>query len=133
MTSTIKISAVISCLALLLAASCTLFFISRPAGDIPSSASQQALFADAPGSPVAVQARAIRSVGRCIASLISATRTGVSAAAIHVPAIQSCEVTAAAEADATLAMVSVRVFRRRSSSRSAERVAGGMRTRQGSD
>jgi hypothetical protein len=41
----------------------------------------------------------------------------VSAAAIQVPAIQSCEVTAAAEADATLAIVSVRVFRRRSSSR----------------
>ena len=35
-----------------------------------------------------VHARAIRSVGLCIASLISATRTGVSAAAIHVPAIQ---------------------------------------------
>ena len=57
----------------------------------------------------------------------------MSAAAIHVPAIQSCEVTAAAEADATLAIVSVRVFMRRSSSRSAERVAGGMRTGQGSD
>ena len=71
-----------------------------------------------------VHARAIRSVGRCIASLISATRTGVSAAAIHVPAIQSCEVTAAAEADATLAIVSVRMFRRRSSSRSAERAGG---------
>jgi Zn-dependent alcohol dehydrogenase len=57
----------------------------------------------------------------------------VSAAATQVPAIHSCEVTAAAEADATLAIVSVRVFRRRSSSRSAERVAGGMRTGQGSD
>ena len=67
-----------------------------------------------------VQARAMRSVGRCIASLIRATRTGVSAAAIHVPAIQSYEVTAAADADATLAIVSVRVFRRRSSSRSTE-------------
>jgi protease I len=50
----------------------------------------------------------------------------VNAAAIQVPAIHSCEVTAAAVADATLAIVSVRVFRRRSSSRSAER-AGGMR------
>ena len=80
-----------------------------------------------------VQARAIRSVGRCSASLTSVTRTGVNAAAIQVPAIHSCEVTAAAEADATLAIVSVRVFRRRSSSRSAERGAGGMRTGQGSD
>ena len=80
-----------------------------------------------------VQARAIRSVGRCSASLSSVTRTGVSAAATHVPAIHNCEVTAAAEADATLAIVSVRVLRRRSSSRSGERVAGGMRTRQGSD
>ena len=49
----------------------------------------------------------------------------MSAAAIQVPAIQSCEVTAAAVADATLAIVSVRVLRRRSSSRSTERVAGG--------
>ena len=69
------------------------------------------------GSRSAVHARATRSVGRWSASEISATRTGVSAAAIHVPAIQSCEVTAAAEADATLAIVSVREFRRRSSSR----------------
>jgi protease I len=74
----------------------------------------------------AVHARATRSVGRWSASLISATSTGVNAAAIHVPAIHSCEVTAAAVADATLAIVSVRVLRRRSSSRSAER-AGGMR------
>jgi hypothetical protein len=37
-----------------------------------------------------------------------------------VPAIQSCEVQAAAVADAMLAIVSVRVFRRRSSSRSTE-------------
>ena len=51
----------------------------------------------------------------------------MNAAAIQVPWIQSCEVTAAAEADATLAIVSVRVLMRRSSSRSAERVAGGMR------
>jgi hypothetical protein len=54
-TSTIKTPAIISCVALLLAASCTLFFISRRSGDAPSSAAQQALFADAPGSPVAVQ------------------------------------------------------------------------------
>src|SRR4029453_10153228 len=80
-----------------------------------------------------VHARAIRSVGRWTASLISATRTGVTAAATHVPAIQSCEVTAAAVADATLAIASVRVFTRRSSSRSTELAGGGMRTGQGSE
>lgn len=48
------------------------------------------------------------------------------AAAIQVPAIQSCEVTAAAVADAALAMTSVLTFRRRSSARS--RVGGGEAT-----
>ena len=66
----------------------------------------------------AVQAREIRSAGRFRSSLTSATRTGVVAAAIQVPAIQSCEVTAAAVADAALAITSVRMLWRRSSSRS---------------
>ncbi len=66
----------------------------------------------------AVQARTIRSAGRFSSSLTSATRTGVTAAAIQVPAIHSCEVTAAAEADAALAITSVRMLWRRSSSRS---------------
>ena len=69
----------------------------------------------------AVQARAILSAGRLISSLTSATRTGVIAAAIQVPAIQSCETAAAAEADAALAITSVRMLWRRSSSRSAAR------------
>ena len=42
----------------------------------------------------------------------------MTAAAIQVPAIQSCEVTAAAVADAALAIASVRMLWRRSSSRS---------------
>ena len=42
-------------LALLLTVSWTSFFISCPAGDAPSNASQQSLFANAPGSPVSLQ------------------------------------------------------------------------------
>jgi len=56
MNSVIKIPAAISRfggLTLLLVASS--HFISCPSGDIPSNTSEQALFADAPGSPVAVQ------------------------------------------------------------------------------
>src|SRR5919108_3741927 len=64
-----------------------------------------------------VSACAIRSVGRPSNSLSSVTSIGVTAAATQVPAIQSCEVTAAAVADATLAIASVRRLRRRSSSR----------------
>ena len=67
-----------------------------------------------PPSPSAghspVQARASLLVGRWSASLTRATITRVAAAAIHVPAIQSCEVTAAAAADATLAIVRVRML-----------------------
>ena len=63
----------------------------------------------------------MRSVGRCSASLRTVTSTGVTAAAIQVPAIQSCEVTAAAVADAMLAIASVRVLMPRSSSRSTVR------------
>lgn len=58
MTSAVKIPATISRVArltLLLAASWTSFFISCPPGNTPSNASQQSLFANAPGSPVAVQ------------------------------------------------------------------------------
>ena len=58
MTSVIKIPATISYLArlvLLLVASGSSFFISCPAGSIPSTASQQSLFTNAPGSPVTVQ------------------------------------------------------------------------------
>ena len=58
MTSNIKIPTTISRfgrLTLLLAASWTSVFISCPSGDIPSDASQQPLFANAPGSPVTVQ------------------------------------------------------------------------------
>src|SRR4026209_1922996 len=58
MTSVIKIPATISRfgrLTLLLAASCTSFFISCPSGNTFSTASQQSLFANAPGSPVSVQ------------------------------------------------------------------------------
>lgn len=43
-------------LTLLLAAFSTWFVISCPSGNVPSSASQQSLFANAPGSPVSVQA-----------------------------------------------------------------------------
>src|SRR6185369_451592 len=56
MNSVIKIQAAISRfggLTLLLVASS--HFISCPSGDIPSNTSEQALFADAQGSPVAVQ------------------------------------------------------------------------------
>jgi len=58
MTSVIKIPATISRfgrLSLLLAVSCTSFFISCPSGNTLSTASQQPLFANAPGSPVSVQ------------------------------------------------------------------------------
>jgi monoamine oxidase len=68
-----------------------------------------------------VKLLAIRSVGRFSSSLTSETITGVIAAAIQVPAIQSCEVRRAAAADAELAITSVRMLRRRSSSRSAVR------------
>ena len=71
----------------------------------------------APAGRSSMPARSAPSAG-ARASLISATRTGVSAAANHVPWIQSCEVTAAAVADAALAITRVRKFRRRSSSRS---------------
>lgn len=52
MTSVIKIPAIVTRLTLLLAAS---FFISCPSSNVPSNASQQLLFANAPGSPVSVQ------------------------------------------------------------------------------
>lgn len=58
MTSAIKIPTTFSRvarLALLLTASWTAFFISCPSGEAPSIASQQSLFAHAPGSPVAVE------------------------------------------------------------------------------
>lgn len=58
MTSVAKIPAAISRVArltLLLAASSTSFFISCPSSNTPSNPSQQALFANASGSPVAVQ------------------------------------------------------------------------------
>ena len=58
MTSVAKIPTIISRIArvsLLLTASWTAFFTSCPSGETPSNASQQALFANAPGSPVAVQ------------------------------------------------------------------------------
>jgi hypothetical protein len=48
---------------------------------------------------------------------MSATITGVIAAAIGVPEVQNWEVTIAAMADAALAMASVRIDTRRSSSR----------------
>ena len=47
---------------------------------------------------------AIASVGRCSSSLTIVTITGVSAAAIGVPAIQNCEMTSAATSEAVLAM-----------------------------
>ena len=68
-----------------------------------------------------VKLRAIRSVGRLSISLTSDTITGVIAAAIQVPAVESCEVRRAAAAEAALAIARVRMFRRRSSSRSAVR------------
>ena len=52
MTSVIKIPAIVTRLTLLLAAS---FFISCPSSNVPSNASEQSLFANAPGSPVSVQ------------------------------------------------------------------------------
>ncbi|HKY29090.1 MAG TPA: VCBS repeat-containing protein [Pyrinomonadaceae bacterium] len=58
MSSAIKIPGTISRfgqLALLLTASWTSFFIACPPGNTPSSQSQQSLFVNAPGSPVAVQ------------------------------------------------------------------------------
>ena len=69
-----------------------------------------------------VQTFAIFSVGRLSSSLSRATSTGVTAAAIQVPRIHSCEVMAAADAEAALAITSVRMFRRRSSSRASVRV-----------
>ena len=54
MTSIIKIPASISRLILLLAAS-SISFLSCFSGNTPSNASQQSLFANAPGSPVAVE------------------------------------------------------------------------------
>src|SRR5829696_1657267 len=56
--STAKIPATISRigrLTLLVAASWTSLFISCPAGNSPSNASQQSLFTNAPGSPISVQ------------------------------------------------------------------------------
>jgi hypothetical protein len=53
MTSVVKILASVSRLSLLLAVSGSAFFIA--CGDTPSTASQQSLFANAPGSPVSVQ------------------------------------------------------------------------------
>ena len=70
----------------------------------------------------------MRSVGRCSSSLTRATSTGVIAAAIQVPAIQSREVTSAAVAEAALAMTSVRKLRRRSSSRDCAGVRSSTRT-----
>ena len=67
----------------------------------------------------------MRSLGRFSSSLTNATITGVIAAAIHVPLIQSCEVTAAADAEAALAITSVRAFSRRWRSSSLSRVRGG--------
>lgn len=58
MTSVAKIPASISRLGrltLLLTASWTSFFVSCPSGNVPSDASQQSLFVNAPGSPVSVQ------------------------------------------------------------------------------
>jgi hypothetical protein len=58
MTSVVKIPATISRfgqLSLLLAASWISLFISCPSGNSPSTASQQSLFTNAPGSPVSVQ------------------------------------------------------------------------------
>src|ERR1043165_10262709 len=54
MTSIIKIPASIGGLILLLGAS-SISFLSCASGNAPSNASQQPLFANAPGSPVAVQ------------------------------------------------------------------------------
>jgi hypothetical protein len=53
MTSVVKMSASVSRLSLLLAVSWSATFIA--CGDTPSTASQQSLFANAPGSPVSVQ------------------------------------------------------------------------------
>jgi VCBS repeat protein len=58
MTSVVKIPATVgrfALLTLLLAASWIPFFVSCPSGNIPSNASQQSLFTNAPGSPVSVQ------------------------------------------------------------------------------
>jgi hypothetical protein len=52
----------------------------------------------------------MRSVGRFRSSLTSVTSTGVIAAAIQVPAIQSCETRRAAVAEAALATTSVRML-----------------------
>lgn len=52
MSSVVTLPASVSRLILLLAAS---LFVSCPAGEVPSNASQQRLFANAPGAPVAVQ------------------------------------------------------------------------------
>jgi hypothetical protein len=70
-----------------------------------------------------VTRRATASVGLCSSSLTTDTITGVIAAAIQVPWTQNCEVTTAAAADATLAIPSVLIDRRRCSSR--VRVRGG--------
>ena len=55
MTSVVKIPPGVSRLILLLAALWASFFVSCPSGNAPSNASQQPLFANAPGSPVSVQ------------------------------------------------------------------------------
>ncbi len=80
-----------------------------------------------------VSTRPMRSVGRCSSSLTSATITGVSAAAIQVPANQSWDVTSAAQAAAVLAIASVRTFSRRSCSRSLCGDCEGMPAHQGSE
>src|ERR687896_1615903 len=90
-----------------------------PAGRPAPAAAASEPAPSEPRSPVKLLA--IRSVGRCSSSLTSDTITGVIAAAIQVPAIQSCEVRRAAAADAALAITSVRRLTRRSSSRSAVR------------
>ena len=64
-----------------------------------------------------VTRRAIASVGRFRSSLTIVTITGVSAAAMGVPAIQNREVISAAASEATLAMTSVLSCTRLSSSR----------------
>ena len=93
-------------------------------GCVSSAGGSAASSSTSAGSSL-VRARAMRSLGRWSISLTSATMTGVSAAAIQVPAIQSCEVTAAADAEAALAITSVRALRRRWRSSSRSRVRGG--------
>ena len=61
--------------------------------------------------------RAMRSVGRPEQLADERDQDGVTAAAIQVPAIHRREVTSAAVADAALAITSVRMLRRCSSSR----------------